>query len=187
MMRKIVLTGGPGAGKTVISMHLAALHGISRVPEAATAVYTQMQTRWDRLDIAGRRLVQRRIYEHQLELENSVAQSTGKTILLDRGTLDGATYWPDGPDDYWQQLGTTRQAEMNRYYGVIWLESSAALGLYDGDSSNTRRHEDAQGAIAAGERLLALWEGHPRLKRVAAEQNLETKIQAVDHILSEWI
>jgi predicted ATPase len=63
-LRRIVLTGGPGAGKTVISRQLAAARPdrFVLVPEAATQVYDALQTRWDRLDVEGRRGVQRQIY-----------------------------------------------------------------------------------------------------------------------------
>ena len=55
-LHRIVLTGGPGAGKSVISKRLAAEHPdrFVRVPEAATQVYDHLQTRWDRLDLPGR-------------------------------------------------------------------------------------------------------------------------------------
>src|SRR4051794_7241670 len=109
-MKRIVLTGGPGAGKTVISRRIAAEHPdrYVLVPEAATQIYDALQTRWDQLDLAGRRDVQRRIYALQLQQEQRIAnEHAGKILLLDRGTLDGATYWPDGTDDYWASLGTT--------------------------------------------------------------------------------
>ena len=61
MIRRIVLTGGPGAGKTVISQQIAQStpDRYLLVPEAATQVYEQMRTRWDLLDLPGRRDVQR--------------------------------------------------------------------------------------------------------------------------------
>src|SRR6476660_3406876 len=104
-MRRIVLTGGPGAGKTVISRQLAAAQPdrFALVPEAATQVYDVLQTRWDRLDVAGRREVQRRIYCLQVDQENRTASANpDKVLLLDRGTVDGAAYWPEGPADYWR-------------------------------------------------------------------------------------
>jgi len=74
--RRIVLTGGPGAGKTVVSQQIAQRHPdrIVRVPEAATQVYQVLGTRWDRLDIPGRRDVQRRIYRLQVEQQQRFAR-----------------------------------------------------------------------------------------------------------------
>src|SRR5207249_2342901 len=138
-MGRIVLTGGPGSGKTVISARIAQLHPnrFVLVPEAATQVYSALQTRWDKLDLPGRRDVQRRIYRLQCDQEDRLAQlHPNKIHLLDRGTIDGAAYWPEGPDNYWRDLGTTLQSELTRYDAVLWLETCAALGLYDGDASN---------------------------------------------------
>src|SRR5438045_3336808 len=143
-MTRIVLTGGPGAGKTVISKHIAAAHPqrFVLVPEAATQVYDALQTRWDKLDLEGRRDVQRKIYLLQVDQENRTsAANPDKILLLDRGTVDGAAYWPEGPEDYWRDVRSTLERELTRYDVVIWLESAAALGLYDGDESNTCRFE----------------------------------------------
>jgi len=186
-MRRIVLTGGPGAGKTVISRQLAAAHPgrFVLVPEAATQVYDALQTRWDRLDVEGRRDVQRRIYRLQVEQEQRLADAyPDKVLLLDRGTIDGAAYWPEGPDDYWRDLGSSLPAELARYDAVIWMESCAALGLYDGDASNACRFEDAAGAVQSGRLLLQLWARHPNLKHVGAFVSLEHKLDAVGELLA---
>jgi hypothetical protein len=110
--------------------------------------------------------VQRQIYRLQVQQEQDLAQQhPDKILLLDRGTIDGAAYWPEGAEDYWRDLGTTHAAELRRYDLVIWMESAAALGLYDGDASNFCRFEDAPAAIGAF-------------------TSLDDKIAAVEEILS---
>ncbi|HEY7120016.1 MAG TPA: AAA family ATPase, partial [Tepidisphaeraceae bacterium] len=157
-----------------------------RVPEAATQVYDFLRTRWDRLDVEGRRDVQRRIYHLQREQEDALAQAfPDRILLLDRGTIDGSAYWPDGPADYWRDLGTTAAEELARYDAVIWLQTSAALGLYDHDASNPCRFEHAEGAIASGNLLRQLWAAHPRVVEVAAYPRLEEKVEAVRRVLNE--
>jgi predicted ATPase len=186
-MRRIVLTGGPGAGKTVISSAIADADPAryARVPEAATQVYDLLQTRWDRLDLAGRRDVQRRIYRLQREQEDALARAhPEKVLLLDRGTIDGAAYWPEGPEDYWRDLGTTAAAELARYDAIVWLQTSAALGLYDNDASNPCRFEHPEAAIASGNLLKILWGGHPRVYEVAAYPELADKVTAVRAVLA---
>lgn len=187
-MRRIVLTGGPGAGKTVITTALANAepHRFVRVPEAATHVYDTLQTRWDWLDVPGRREVQRKIFHHQIEQEDRLsAEHPDKIILLDRGTIDGAAYWPGGPDDYWADLGTTLAEQLKRYDAVIWMQTGAALGHYDGDASNSRRFEDDAAAIKSGLLLGKLWEGHPCLKHIGAYNTIDEKIHAVKNVLDE--
>jgi predicted ATPase len=179
---RIVLTGGPGAGKTVVARHIVAAHPdrFILVPEAATQVYEALQTRWDRLDLEGRRDVQRQIYRLQVEQERKIlAEHPGKILLLDRGTIDGAAYWPEGPAAYWLDLDTTLDAELSRYDAIIWMQTSAALGLYDGDASNACRFEHPQAAIESGDRLKQLWRTHPRLQTVDAYPHFPDKIAAV--------
>ena len=185
-MRRIVLTGGPGAGKSVVGREVARRFPdrFALIPEAATQVYTRRGTRWDRLTLDERRDVQREIYRWQVGQEARIAaEHPDVALLLDRGTIDGAAYWPDGPAAYWQDLGTTHAAELARYDAVIWLETAAALGIYDGDASNTVRFEDAAGAVAAGRTLLTLWGPHPNLKHVGAFVQLEYKVSAVCELL----
>jgi predicted ATPase len=185
-MKRVVLTGGPGAGKTVISAALAAARPerYVRVPEAATQVYDLLRTRWDRLDLAGRRDVQRRIYRLQREQEEQLSEnSVGRTLLLDRGTIDGSAYWPEGPDAYWRDLGTTAAAELARYDAVIWLQTAATLGLYDHDASNPCRFEHPDAAIASGDLLKQLWGAHAHVHHVGAFPRLEDKVAAVTRLL----
>lgn len=185
-VRRIVLTGGPGAGKTVIAARLAAERPdrFVLVPEAATQVYAALQTRWDRLDVVGRRDVQRRIYRLQREQEDRVARDhPDRTLLLDRGTIDGAAYWPEGAEAYWRDLGTSHAGEIARYDAVVLLQTSAALGIYDGDASNFCRFEDAEAAVASHNLLELLWRDHPRLIKVPAHERLEDKVANVRHAI----
>jgi predicted ATPase len=197
-LTRIVLTGGPGAGKTVIADALAdASHleewrrqvggagGVMLVPEAATQVYASRRTRWDRLDLSGRCEVQREIYRFQRTQEDRLAalahERGAGVLLLDRGTIDGSAYWPHGPADYWRDLGVELADELLRYDAVLLLESAAALGshLYDGEASNAVRFEDAPAALESGRLLETLWGRHPRLIRIAATADLDEKIHAV--------
>jgi predicted ATPase len=181
-MLRIVLTGGPGAGKTVIAQRLVAAEPdrFALVSEAATQVYARRNTRWDRLDLPGRRDVQREIYRLQVEQEDRIAQQhPDKLLLLDRGTVDGAAYWPDGKDRYWDDLKTTLEAELARYHAVLWLQSAAALGIYDGDASNECRFEDAAAAVASGQVLVGLWGGHRHFRKIDAFPVMDHKVSAV--------
>lgn len=189
-MKKIVITGGPGSGKTVITAAIAAERPdrFVLVPEAATQVYTLLQTRWDKLDLQGRYDAQRRMYRLQMEQESRLAaEHPDKILLLDRGTVDGSAYWPQGPQAFWRDVGTTHQAELARYDAVILLETCAALGLYDGNESNFCRFEDADAALRSSELLKQLWSAHPRVVHVDSYPQLQDKVAAVREVLDAII
>lgn len=188
-LRKIVLTGGPGAGKTSIAHALLGeFRGrVTLVPEAATQVFRQLRVNWHRMNVQGRRDLQRRIYALQVEQEVRFArENPEKTLLLDRGTVDGAAYWPDGVEDYCEKMGTTLEAELGRYDGVIYLQTCAVLEVYDGDASNPFRHEDRAGAIRCDEAIARLWRQHPRFVAVMACREMGRKVQAVRETLRGW-
>jgi len=185
-MMRVVLTGGPGSGKTVVSEALASARPdrFIVVPEAATQVYSSARTRWDLVDLEGRRDLQRRIYFLQREQEERFAKlHPDKIQILDRGTIDGAAYWPEGPDAYWIDLKTTLATELARYDHVIWLQTAAAIGVYDGSDSNPCRFEDAAAAVASGEALTQLWGGHPTFSKLPACPALADKVREVRRLL----
>ena len=175
---RIVLTGGPGSGKTVIATALAAELGCTLVTESATEIYTTRNVNWRDVDTAGRRELQRAMYQRQLAAEAGIAGGGGAT-LLDRGTIDGAAYWPDGHADFFISMDTTHAAELARYDAVLLLESAAAVGAYDGAASNAARFEDAAAALRSGEVLRELWGDHPNLIDVPATPTVDAKHAAV--------
>ena len=120
--KRIVITGGPGAGKTAV-LELARrdlCKHVEILPEAARIVFGGGFPR--RVDDVGRRGAQRAIFHVQDELERMGAQSSiAATLPCDRGTLDGLAYWPGSWDEYFRELATTMQAELARYAVVIHL------------------------------------------------------------------
>ena len=159
LRRKIVLTGGPGAGKTaVLEMirHSLCEH-VAIVPESAGVVFGGGFPR-DR-DPGVMRAAQRAIYHVQVELETALAARGAAIMLCDRGVIDGAAYWP-GPDDFCQALGVTRDALLRRYDAVIHLRVPDSAQGYG--HQNPLRIESVAEARAIDDRILQAWDGHPR-------------------------
>src|SRR6185295_14083212 len=98
--RRVVLTGGPGAGKTAV-LELIRQYFCKHVtvlPETAGIVYAAGFPRSDSPEV--RQAAQRAIFYFQRELETA-ADATGPAIVLcDRGTIDGSAYWI-GSGDLW--------------------------------------------------------------------------------------
>ena len=119
--RRIVVTGGPGAGKTAVLeliRHSFCRH-VSVLPESASILFGGGFPRTDKA--SDRRAAQRAIFYVQRELERAADEADSPAIVLcDRGTVDGAAYWP-GPDSFWEGLETTREAQVARYQTVVHL------------------------------------------------------------------
>ena len=163
--RRIVLTGGPGAGKTaVLEMVRNSLCRHVRVlPEAASIVFGGGFPRED--DLACRRAGQRAIYFVQRELEVTGEAHAPAVLLCDRGTLDGLAYWPGPLEEFWGSTHTTLAAELARYDLVVHLRTPRASQGYN--HQNPLRTESASAAAQIDDRIRDVWEQHPR--RVVVE------------------
>lgn len=159
--RRIVLTGGPGAGKTAVLelvRHFFCRH-VDVLPEAASILFGGGFRRGRAAP--SRQAAQRAIFHVQRELEVVAdAEANPAIVLCDRGTVDGAAYWP-GPGDFWAALSTTRQAELRRYDAVIHLRTPPVRQGYN--HQNPVRIETAAEAAAIDERIVKAWAGHPRV------------------------
>lgn len=159
LRRRIVLTGGPGAGKTAVLellRHSLCDH-VAVLSEAAGIVFGGGFPRHD--GIGARCAAQRAIYHVQIELE-AAAEADGVGIMLcDRGAVDGSAYWP-GPGDFFEAVGTTRSETLKRYDAVIHLRVPDEQHGYG--HQNSLRVESAVEARRIDDRILSAWDGHPR-------------------------
>jgi predicted ATPase len=177
---RIVLTGGPGAGKTAV-LELIRQHFCEHVhvlPEAAGIVFGGGFPR--AMHGVGLRAAQRAIFYVQRELEASAKTENPAIILCDRGTVDGAAYWP-GPDDLWPAVGTTLDEQLARYDAVIHLRTPRQREGYN--HANPLRVESADEAALVDQRLLEVWARHPRRFVVDAASDFLEKAKRVLAIL----
>jgi predicted ATPase len=173
---RIVLTGGPGGGKTTAADLFRREIGerVVIVPEAATMIFSGGFPRY-----AGdcpRQAAQRTIYHVQRNLEDvQAARYPGRMLLCDRGTVDGAAYWPGEPEEFYADLQTTAEAELARYDAVIFFES-AAVGGMGIEGGNPVRKESLEEAVALDTRLRGVWSRHPRFMLVNHHPSFFQKI-----------
>jgi predicted ATPase len=180
--RRVVLTGGPGAGKTAALevIRQAFCEHVVVLPEAAGILFAGGFPRTQHL--AHRRAAQRAIYYVQRELEAATAAVQPAVLLCDRGTVDGSAYWP-GPDDFWLQVGTTLEAELSRYDVVIHLRTPPD-GTYN--YSNPLRRESPAEARVIDDRIVQAWEKHPRRVVIGPETDFLAKVaKAIEVVRGE--
>jgi len=173
---RIALTGGPGGGKTTAADLFRREIGDSVVvvPEAATLLFSGGFPRAS--EPLARKSAQQAIYHVQTQLENvKAALYPDRVLLCDRGTVDGAAYWPDEPESFFDAVGTTERAELERYDAVLFFES-AAVGDISIEGGNPTRIESNAQAVALDQRLRDLWSKHPRFAVVPHHPSFVKKI-----------
>jgi predicted ATPase len=173
---RIVLTGGPGGGKTTAADLFRREIGerVVVVPEAATLLFSGGFPR--STETHARRSAQCAIYHVQRNLEDvQSALYPDRILLCDRGTLDGAAYWPNRDENFFDAVGSTEQAELDRYDAVIFFETAAAGGI-SVEGGNPTRIESNEQALGLDRRLRDLWSKHPRFVVVPHNTSFVKKI-----------
>jgi predicted ATPase len=173
---RIVLTGGPGGGKTTAVDLFRREIGerVVIVPEAATILFQGGFPR-SRKPHASQ-FAQTAIFHVQRRLEDvQAALFPGRTLLCDRGTVDGAVYWPGQPRDYFNAVGTTLDIELARYDAVIFFETAARGGISI-EGGNPVRNESIDEAVKLDKKLRELWSRHPRFILVPHNPSFFKKI-----------
>lgn len=175
---KLVLTGGPCAGKTTALSILAQKlpeYGVTPffVPEVATLVINSglnIQTiaqdpklyfEFER-ELLTTQLVLERTWENFVTLE----PGNKKVLICDRGAMDPAAYMDSRE---WKKLISSldydeTELRDKRYKAVFHLVTAAAGAEEFYNLNNSARHETPEQACATDGRTLAAWNGHPHLR-----------------------
>lgn len=177
--RRIVLTGGPGAGKTTAADLFRRELGeqVVIVPEAATLLFSGGFPRVN--SPFAQKAAQKAIYYVQTNLEDvQTAAFPNRILLCDRGTVDSAAFWPDdgnSKNDFFKDLGLTYEEELNRYDAVLFFES-AAIGNISIEGGNPTRIESVSQAIALDKKLYNVWSKHSQFIFIPHEASFFNKL-----------
>ena len=194
-IKKIVLTGGPCAGKTTALVKITEYfsgfgYKVFNVPEVPTIYST---AGWNYLT-PNRDLYyqgERAILETQLALEDQfvhLAEVCTKPVLIvcDRGTMDISAYIkPEEWEEITAMAGTTPEGLLERYDAVLHLVSAAdGAEQYYTTATNATRYEQAneEGLRIAREldkKIIKAWTGHPHLRVINNHDDFEAKLNRV--------
>jgi predicted ATPase len=182
--RRVVLTGGPCAGKTTIADLLGKSFAerLIVVPESASMLIRGGFPRWR--EPTARAAFQSAVYRSQLSVESAYdGHYQCDLFLYDRGTLDGAAYWPAGLDNFFKTMGTSESAELARYDQVIYLESAGQddYNLYY--KQNPTRSEKWEEAKRLDQVTRDIWSRHPNMSVVHSQSSFQDKVFAVLQII----
>lgn len=194
IVSKIVLTGGPCAGKTTIIEKIKEYlieksYNVFIVNETATEVINSGIKPFGEnpLDILE---FQRIIFKQQLNKEDSIIDAIksykkGKAIIIfDRGILDNKAYMSN--EQFSVLLNEFNLTELdicNRYDSVIHLNTAALLEHGYTLENNKARSESKQEAIVIDKKTYNAWNLHSKLYSIKPEQDLNVKIRNVLNII----
>lgn len=192
---RILLTGGPCAGKTTMMAKLTSVldnkgYRVFCVPEAATLMMqggAQLDTSQMNWDFAVQ--MQTAVLQMQMNLEDSFTNiamneqnETQKPtlVLCDRGLLDGSAYVE--PELWHQIMDEQNFAGLNliekRYDAVIHMVTAAEGAEEFYNFSNEARYENAEGARMRDKSLMEAYLGHRKFMIVDNQStNFEDKIR----------
>jgi predicted ATPase len=151
---RVVITGGPCAGKTEVWRCLGGEfpQGVL-VPEAATELILAGKSE----ESLGLVDFQRAVFERQRKLEEE-ADKKGRLLICDRGLFDGVAYLPD----LLSRVDVSQEDVMSRYAMVIQLEVIRDARAYAAHfSTNPARHEEHERALVLETRIKGIYEKHP--------------------------
>ena len=194
-IKKIVLTGGPCAGKTTALVRIIehfSSHGfkVFTIPEVPT-LFTQAGMNYLTKNQGFFYQGEKATLEIQLALEDKflrMAQEcqTPSVIVCDRGAMDISAYMtPEMWNDITRAVGTSTPELRERYDAVLHLVSAAdGAEQYYTTSNNAQRYEqmDEEGLRIARQldkRVMHAWTGHPHLRVINNHNDFEAKMQRV--------
>lgn len=189
---KIVITGGPCAGKTtamkLIRSHFKPLgYTVLIIKETATELISSGVAPWTCGTNAEYQKCQFRLQlEKEKIFEMGARTMPVEKILLvcDRGVLDNRAYMNDAEyAEVLDYIGMDEASLLQGYAGVFHLASAAKSSeAFYSLENNEARYETKEEAIELDNRLWEAWSGHPYHKYIQDELVFDTKM---DHLLKE--
>ena len=199
---KIVLTGGPAAGKTTLISRI--LHEFKQedgwrvitIPETATELISGFGIRpfggcMSMLAFQDF-VVADQIHKEKLALEAAqVVDEENILIIYDRALMDDKAYISD--EEFAQVIarfdGRTESGVLANYDAVLHLVTCAKGAEFAYNLGNTARTESLESAREMDDRTLRAWSGHPNLHIIDNSVNFEEKmnraIREIYRILGE--
>ena len=184
---KIVLTGGPCAGKTTaltwINNYFSKRgYTVLTVPETATELISNGVAPWTcgtNYDYQIFQMRLQKIKEQIFEEASSTMKSDKILIVCDRGMLDNKAYMKEAEfKRALREFGTNETKERDVYDAVFHLVTAAkgkeevyTLANY------VARTESAEEARKIDDRIIAAWTGHPHFRIIDNSTDFEEKLE----------
>lgn len=193
---KIVLTGGPCAGKTTgiswVVDHFTKLgYKVLVVSETATEMINGNAKPWEISGVDFQVALYNMTKAKEKSYEDFAEKSDFEKVLIvcDRGALDGESYLSEDDKPIWyNRLGLSATEMMSDYDAVFHLVTAAkGAEEYYTKANNSARIESLEEAIVSDERTLNSWTGHPHLRIIDNSGDFELKMQSLLSEISSFL
>lgn len=194
---KIVITGGPCAGKSTAMSWIQNEftqkgYRVLFVPETATELITGGVAPWTCGSNLDYQVCQMRLQMEKERIFEQAARTmdSGKVLIVcDRGMLDNKAYMT--AEEFRQALAAVNQneVELRDGYGAVFHLVTAAKGAeqFYTTANNTARTETVAEAAALDDKLIAAWTGHPHLRVIGNSSGFETKMKRLIAEISAFL
>ena len=195
---KVVLTGGPCAGKTTAMNWIQSYfqkqgYKVLFIPETATELITGGLTPWETKTNNDFESI---LFDLQMEKEKLYEDGAKKLnnekilIVCDRGLLDNKAYMTGRDFEYILKQKRLSEIKVRDSYDAVFHLVTAAKGAekyYNLD--NEARTETIEEAAKLDDSLIASWTGHPHLRIIDNSTDFESKmkrlIKEISNVLGE--
>lgn len=194
---KIVITGGPCAGKTTAMSWIQNAftekgYTVLFVPETATELISGGVAPWTcRTNLDYQRCQMQMQLEKEKVFQMAAERMTGDRVLIvcDRGLLDNKVYMNNLEfRTLMRDMGLT-ETEIRDQYDAIFHLSTAAKGAESFYTlhNNSARTETPEEARELDDRLIEAWTGHPHLRIIDNSADFEGKMLKLLREISQFL
>ncbi len=185
-LKKIVITGGPCAGKTTAMSWI--MNNLTRmgwcvlfVPETATELISGGVAPWTCGTNLDYQKVQVKLQLTKEELFEQAARTMKQEkilIVCDRGFMDNKAYMTE--EEFAEAAASVNGNihELRDRYDAVFHLVTAANGAEEfySNENNAARYESAEEAIDLDNRLISAWMGHPHFTIIDNSTDFENKM-----------
>ncbi|MCR5636101.1 MAG: AAA family ATPase [Clostridiales bacterium] len=196
-IKKIVITGGPCAGKTTAMSWIQNAftqfgYTVLFVPETATEFITGGVAPWT----CGSNLdYQKCQVKLQIEKERLFEQAARSMkadkilIVCDRGVLDNKAYMTPAEFSAVMDFVESNEVELRDNYDAVFHLLTAAKGAkaFYTTENNSARIESIEEAIALDNKIVAAWTGHPHFRVIDNATDFENKMKRLIAEISSFL
>lgn len=184
---KIVITGGPCAGKTTAMSWIQNAftqmgYTVLFVAETATQLITGGVAPWTCGTNCEFQKCQLSMQLHKEKVFEQAAKTMDVPkvlIVCDRGALDNKVYMNDLEFEQVLEFLGTNEIELRDKYDAVFHLVTAAKGAEEfyTTENNSARTETVAEAAALDDKLISAWTGHPHLRVIDNSSNFEDKMK----------